>query len=194
MTALTPEATRCFAFLCELSLAFEVIDYETYHERLAYLDDLLAHPLECPDEDQSSSRDSGQTEVRGEEDCGPAHPEIVGRPTTGSGSVPPPDWVRFIPRGLPEWEFHKGDPDPLPSVPHGHYKGKALPKLDPYLGWVCGAQRKQLDRLPKEQTRALWNDAQYRDFASAALTHFIRENPRWSGWRVGNPLRLPRRR
>src|SRR5947208_3277842 len=37
--------------------------------------------------------------------------------------------------GLGDWVFTIGDPDPLPSIPHGHWQHQHHPKkLDPYTG------------------------------------------------------------
>jgi len=38
--------------------------------------------------------------------------------------------------GFKHWHFHQYDGDFFPSVPHGHWDGKARRKFDPYLGWV----------------------------------------------------------
>src|SRR5690606_41540207 len=51
-----------------------------------------------------------------------AHGDILD--SDQGGGSPPPNWLEFIPSGpishLKRWHFIKGDPDPLPSVPHGY--------------------------------------------------------------------------
>ena len=178
---LSGEATRCYRLLTELSLALGVIGWELFEERMRFLDDLLGDPNSRL-QHQGMQGDSGDsTEDPPPDDSeeprdDPAHPDV-----DGSGGSEPPDWLWFIPSGsighLKRWHFIKADPDPHPSVPHGHDRGKSFPKLDPYLGWVHISPEKRQGRLKNDDTRALWNDAQFRDFASATLLHFVQENP-----------------
>ena len=95
--------------------------------------------------------------------------------------------------GLSEWEFHQYDNDPYPSVPHGHKRSNHRWKLDSYQGWVYERTR-QAHREPRWKIIALWNDGKFRSFALDALAYYIDHFPHYSDWRVGNPLRLPRRR
>ncbi|GEL69176.1 hypothetical protein MVI01_09600 [Myxococcus virescens] len=196
-TPLKNEAIRCYRLLNEISLSFGLIEGETLETRLRYLDELLSDPNRGPlGSEPSDTRDTeelGRAFERGDPTkSNEAHPDIV-----AAGGSPPPDWLQLIPSGtighLSRWEFIKGDPDPHPSVPHGHDQGRTFPKLDPYLGWIHVSTTKRGGRLSKNDTRALWNDERFRDFASAALVHFIQENPGYV-WRVERPLRLPRRR
>lgn len=103
--------------------------------------------------------------------------------------------MQFIPSvssGLGAWEFHKGDADPHPSVPHGHDRANDKRKLDPYLGYISFLGR-QTGRVKRDSTVALWNDRAFRQFAREALEHFMSARPGWR-WRVANPMRLPRAR
>jgi hypothetical protein len=196
-TPLVPEAVRCYRMLTELSLMLSVIDWETYEERLQYLDELLGDPgngAQGANGDPDGDAGDAREEPRGAAPEGGgavAHPELIGR------GEPPPDWLQFIPGGaighLRRWHFHKYDPDPHPSVPHGHDEGKPFPKLDSYLGWIYASTTNKNGRLSKNDTRALWNDQRFRDFSTAALVHFAQGNPRYV-WRVDYPMRLPRRR
>lgn len=95
--------------------------------------------------------------------------------------------------GLSNWKFHQYDDDFFPSVPHGHWNGKNNPKLDPYQGWVYKGS-KQKWREPKKNIISLWNDRQFRDFARAAIDYYLTHHLNYDGWRVENPMRLPRRR
>lgn len=74
------------------------------------------------------------------------------------------------------WEFHKTDPDPYPSVPHGHErKGSRTSehiKLDAYRGWIFD-RGNRVDREPRRAVESLWNDAAFRRFAAEALDHAL---------------------
>jgi hypothetical protein len=94
--------------------------------------------------------------------------------------------------GLSHWRFNQYDNDFFPSVPHGHGKTDYRTKLDPYLGWVLRNSR-QLCREPRKKIVALWNDAEFRQFALRAVDYYITVHPDHV-WRVPNPRRLPRKR
>lgn len=101
--------------------------------------------------------------------------------------------LEFIPvhaTGLSAWEFHKGDADPFPSVPHAHQRSNNKRKFDPFLGFIYlrGAPD---GREPRESIIKLWNDNKFRLFAKEAIGYFFQQNPHWR-WRVPFPLRLPR--
>jgi hypothetical protein len=93
--------------------------------------------------------------------------------------------------GLADWEFHQYDPDFFPSIPHGHYRGKSQPKLDPYQGWVYRGS-KQVRRESRKNIIALWNDQKFREFASIAIDYYLVHFPKYKGWPVPFPRRLPR--
>jgi hypothetical protein len=95
-------------------------------------------------------------------------------------------------RGLKDWIFHQYDIDFHPSIPHGHLQGRNQPKLDPYLGWIYQGT-KQIDRKPKKIIVDLWNESEFREFASLAIDFYIRKFPHFR-WRVAHPRRLPRKR
>jgi len=103
--------------------------------------------------------------------------------------------IYFIPSispNLNSWEFHKGDLDPYPSIPHGHGISDSRRKLDPYLGNVYRKSHPH-GRVSRRDIIALWNNLPFRQFAFEAIQHFSQANPKWN-WRVENPLRLPKRR
>jgi hypothetical protein len=94
--------------------------------------------------------------------------------------------------GLSRWVFHQYDPDPFPSIPHGHHNGQSQPKLDAYLGWVyLNATRNR--REPRRNIVALWNDDKFRDFARQAIQYYLTHHPHYR-WRVSNPGRIPAKR
>lgn len=94
---------------------------------------------------------------------------------------------------ISQWEFHKGDADPNPSVPHGHsvkvkkYKNY---KLNPYTGFIYNKKK-----IVLEEDNAflidLWNDDNFRQFVSEALNHFKTSNPKY---RLKQPTKLPEKR
>src|SRR5260370_41009745 len=94
--------------------------------------------------------------------------------------------------GLHHWRFYQADPDPFPSVPHGHWHSDQRRKLHAYRGWVYQEDR-QIDREPRWKIIALWNDEKFRSFASAAIQYYWVTFP-WHRWPVPDPRRLPRRR
>ena len=188
---LKAEAARCFRLISELSHALGVIDSTHFKARLAYLRELVSDDVasgDAPDAVEVVERGWDSSSSISET----AHPDLRSR-TDGPNS----DWLHFVLGrgrvGKAEWVFWKGDPDPHPSVPHGHWNGYSFPKLDPYLGWIHDSPISISSRMTRDQTRELWNDDRFRDFVSAALLHFAQENPTYI-WRVPAPLRLPRRR
>lgn len=107
-----------------------------------------------------------------------------------------PNIIYFFPNaqtGMAEWEFHQADDDFFPSIPHGHHQGKKQPKLDPYQGWIYSGT-KQVERARRQSIILLWNDYKFRKFASAAIDYYLSEHPHYTGWRVTDPRKLPRRR
>ena len=115
-----------------------------------------------------------------------------------------PDWLdedeppilQLLPAastGLSNWNFHQADPDYFPSIPHGHWQGRDQPKLDPYTGWIYRGS-KQTTREDRKKIVALWSDDKFRKFARAAIDYYLEAFPSYTGWRVRNPRRLPRRR
>ena len=95
--------------------------------------------------------------------------------------------------GLQNWHFHQYDDDYFPSIPHGHWEGRKYPKLDSYLGWVYEGSR-QIKRERRSLILMLWNDEKFRIFAKTAIEYYLVHHPDYMGWRVSNPLNLPRKR
>ena len=119
---------------------------------------------------------------------------IISHPS-GRGEDGPPI-LQLIPAhstGLSGWHFHQFDPDFYPSIPHGHWKGRKQPKLDPYTGWIYEGSD-QRSREKRERIVALWNDLKFRHFARSAIDYYLGAFPSYRGWRVKDPRRLPRRR
>lgn len=179
------EALRSFVMLSRLSRMFGIIGNRALAEREAFLFSELLSPTDDACADIADALPDADT-------CSESAEEI-GRQGRSRGRQP--DWLHFTPHltQLKPWQFRKGDPDPFPSVPHGHYRGQKFPKLDPYLGWIYESGQKRCGRLSLSDTRALWNDDEFRDFASSALIHYAQEFPAYR-WRVKDPLKLPEKR
>ncbi|MCZ8036256.1 MAG: hypothetical protein O9288_16025 [Novosphingobium sp.] len=89
------------------------------------------------------------------------------------------------------WRFIVGDPDPWPSVPHGHGWDDDRWKIDPYRGDTF-FQGKPKDRVSRSELVAFWNNDRFRDYARGEIEHWEQSHRGWS-WRVTNFRRLPRR-
>lgn len=100
-----------------------------------------------------------------------------------------PSWVP----GMKQWKFNKYDPDPFPSVPHGHHTSIATKKLNPYTGFIFQRTRQTTERESRDSIVQLWNDSKFRAFVLESITWYIDQFPRIN-WPVSNPRRLPRKR
>lgn len=190
----------------ELTLAAwdrRLIDGDMLERRLDALADLI------DGDDWPSSDDEGPDDG-GPGDGGPENPNQrgdriveahgVSGAGTGQSSAELPASAshvafRLLLHGNPSlqvWKFHKGDADPIPSVPHGHHTAILVRKLDVYTGYTFD-KRKRIGRISRGDVTELWNDDEFRQFARAALVHFVNANPKYQ-FRVANPFRLPRRR
>ena len=70
------------------------------------------------------------------------------------------------------WQFHKGDRDPYPTVPHGHSRENNNINLDVYQGYIT-KNGEVIDRASRHSIVILWNNSKFRDFAEEALKHFV---------------------
>lgn len=92
-----------------------------------------------------------------------------------------------------DWDFHKGDADPYPSVPHGHDHTDSRRKLHAYRGFIY-LQGEPDGRQPRDAIIRLWNDVRFRAFAYEAIKHFVNNRPDWVWDRDPFVLPLLRRR
>ena len=95
-----------------------------------------------------------------------------------------------------KWEFIIGDPDPNPSVPHGHLVQRKKIKLDAYRGYIYGDNKNLKKRETKEFIASLWNDEKFRCFAHNAINQFLSSQPHFNLRRyrsIKNPYKLPRK-
>ena len=133
--------------------------------------------------DEHDVRPSGASGTEGEE-------------ATGRCSRPGIDRIALVPNqatGLQDWHFIMSDPDPHPSVPHGHLRTNHNRKLDAYLGWMVDDKGAVKGRVSREQIIALWNDDTFRQFAQKILGWFVFTWPEHN-FRVPDPHKLPLKR
>lgn len=193
---LSDDARNDFFDLSRAAWTHELITSSELHKRLRVLDDMrgpakswtynpvwirrpsMQHNYEPEIESEStcfvSSNRKYSTQVENSDDSSNGNIHIVVQLTKN------------------DWEFHKGDPDPHPSIPHGHKTHDERRKLDAYLGYTFVGTT-QDGRIPKSEIIKLWNDNKFRRFADEALKHFITTNPIYK-FRVSNPHRLPKKR
>lgn len=202
MENLSQEAAQEFLFFCRLSYFEGLIGRYEFVSRMGALR-ALAEPnsgparyarkvlenqgwnteLEWVNRCQSVESDSGQ---------GASELPSSTRPKSGLDLDDDSSSMSFITDSRmgfsKKWDFHKGDADPDPSIPHGHHTRDDRRKLHAYKGFVY-FQGEPDGREPREAIIRLWNDVKFRDFALAAITHFINERPDWTWDR--DPLILP---
>jgi len=145
--------------------------------------------------------ESGETSfANGEAEVNSSTPEsdLQGVERSQSTIEPSNEWIEFT--CLNTWVFTKADPDPFPSVPHGHFKSQnnKWPKLNPYTGRVFMAkhQEDKTRRLSKDEMRKIWRDREFREFCLEMIRWYRIRFPHHP-FPIGNGnddliLRLPR--
>lgn len=118
----------------------------------------------------------------------------------GAAAALPPHMQFQLPPQSPQsgWVFSISDTDPLPSIPHGHWRThNNQRKLDPYLGLIYEGRKPTGERLPWRECNRFWRSKGFRDFAKAALEAAMAD-PRMNAKHhidsrsVTDPLKLPR--
>ncbi|GAB3446064.1 hypothetical protein [Insolitispirillum peregrinum] len=103
----------------------------------------------------------------------------------------PPDLMYFR---FNAWHFTGSDPDPYPSVPHGHYESEnnPYPKLNPYTGRVFSNKHQyNIDmKLGKKEMKKLWNDKNFRSFCLRQVIYYETSFPHYK-FPVRHPHRFP---
>ena len=119
---------------------------------------------------------------------------------TRSQSLPEADDIYFLITSAgvlgDKWKFNPYDSDYFPSVPHGHLQSKHHTKLDAYLGFTYDTLKnnKALKRESRNFIINLWNDDKFRTMARSAIEYYLVHHPNFTGWRVAEPLHLPKKR
>lgn len=205
---MTTRAVKDYIFFCDLSIDYGLIDIGTYQLRQlalydimgvhrAVIDDLIPKYLvaEFYGEEEASTSDEGQRNYEG--NIG----KIISVRDQG-------DNLLYLYKTSSSgkycnWVFHESDPDPRPSVPHGHGVEVGYYKLDPYCRLIYNVKHglnKWVDKEDKKYIKALWNDNEFRRWALWSIKEFINSGPvgrnyNWLQIRgIANPHKLPRRR
>ena len=195
MAYLTEEAAESYFRLCLDSFTFRLIGEEIL---LSRMEALLT--MSEPDKDWSTTigRIFGDLDPDCwfmEQESSPNNSEYAGSSTVEAshdenmrGGENPSLTHLVVPiTHLDRWEFHLGDDDFFPSIPHGHSRRDDRVKLDPYLGYIYN-KSKQSGRLSRKLTIEIWNYDRFREFS-----YYMDRFPHYR-WRVKRPLLLPRRR
>lgn len=169
------EAEDLYVLITEVSFQLGIIDLFVYEERIDFLD-----------------------ETKGAEEIQQYGGEFVSEATSPQRPIRQPTLALVTLRAgvlKSPWEFTIGDPDPFPSVPHGHLQSNNKVKLDSYLGHTYDTSngKQMLKRESRHFIISLWNSQKFRDFAIKQLNWFIQNNPAFV-WRVSRPHRIPLRR
>lgn len=182
--------TQFLLFSADLHHAYGLIGAHEHHER-----SMVAHWLAIPSM-ADPRRASASPEERDEEPT-PGDEGAVEQRTLDPGAKIPsreyPDDLEFI--FQKRWHFTGADPDPYPSVPHGHLdsENRRWPKLNPYTGRVYDHVEEQNISLmlTRKQLTLLWGDEKFRDFCLERVKWYKDTYPRYR-WRVTDPMILPR--
>ena len=204
MTYLTHSASNLYLGVCRESMFLGLIGHDTFLARMYALREMCRpgdHLWQYADHilriEQWSEERSWVAEAHHEtENCSHDNDRTESRIVwSDHDSDDEPVILALIPAhatGLSTWEFHKGDADPFPSIPHAHQRSNDKRKLDAFIGFIY--LRCEPDgRESRESIVRLWNDNKFRLFAKEAIGHFFLQNPQWR-WRVPFPFRLPRGR
>lgn len=165
---------RTLVTLADLHHGFGIIGIGEYIERCevaGWLFDttgLVVDPRDPDGEDGERRREEGE---------GPADGDV----TVGTADPIDPDDPGNQRLLLMGWMFTKGDPDPYPSAPHGHWRSKdrKWPKLNPYTGRVYARNESEdvSRRLDRMQLHILWRDEAFKDFCRSHLVWFVETYP-----------------
>lgn len=170
-----PEAYDLYSLITEISFQLRIIDLFVYEARINFLEENeVLGEIEQREAEFVTEVESPQQ---------PVQKPTIALVTAQAGVLKSP------------WEFTIGDPDPFPSVPHGHLQSNKKVKLDSYLGYTYDTSNgnQMLERESRQFIISLWNCEKFRNFATKQLNWFIQQNPAFV-WRVNQPLRIPVRR
>lgn len=205
MEFLSPDAACTFLLACQISYEHHLIGRYEFLSRMASLESICRPDSETAEYARHVLKHKGwEKECSWTDPCENTDEGVGARrdaPSHGENAEPgfsseQEGWTKSFMTDKKMnlstiWDFHKGDADPDPSVPHGHAKQDSRTKLHAYRGYIY-FQGKQVNRESRAAIVRLWNDAKFRAFAMAAIRHFVEERPDWAWDR--DPLLLPRAR
>lgn len=202
---LNPDAAREYLYACELSYHAGIIEFRELMQRLNTLYSLV--PQNFYFGHQLNARINGfkkKFENENIEECFPeSNVEVnIFVKNQEDTSVEPQcntyddfedeEKIEFLTDTagkVSKWEFHKGDADPYPSVPHGHATINDKIKLNPYSGKIFKGKIYKFQE-EKKFIIYLWNNDKFRVFALEAIDHFIGKNPHHN-FKMKDPRKIP---
>ena len=175
--------------LAEHQLSLGLIDICEFNERLE-LAHWISHDISSEQDPRATPSDAEFVHQSGECAAEPIAATAGVRASAPGTSA----WMELLLLG--KWIFARSDPDPYPSLPHGHLQHgrRPWPKLNPYTGRVFSAKHREdvSLRLDNSRLRRIWADAAFRDFCRIQIVWYTEANPHFV-FPVRHPLRLPRR-
>jgi hypothetical protein len=157
----TADAMDCYIELTIVSYWSNLIPLEICIDRLQYLVDGKQEQLETGE----------RRYYCGAEEALPVeqHRKVEANSLGGTPSPVPLAFMLSPQSRLHDWVFTVGDPDPLPSIPHGHWQTQSSPKkFDAYRGYIV-INGNSAGRLTRNEVAEFWNDGKFREFARNAL-------------------------
>lgn len=174
------EAKDCYVFLTETSYLYGVISADTYRERVNFHLHLNRHEQDAPEniEDENVNTHAFELQLEHSED---GADELVLYFSTKKGFL------------KSQWRFDVSDPDGFPGVPHGHLVTNPALKLDCYLGYTYDTANRNKQLMPESRKFivSLWNNQEFRTFATKQLAWFVTNNPKYR-FDVPNPIQSPK--
>jgi len=181
--------------LAEIHYEFGLIGHDELRERIRvalWLADEIVGRTADP---RTGSEEEASARADHELQQGDEHVAATSRSSSSSKYSKDDDknWIEFICLGT--WVFTKADPDPYPSVPHGHYRNQNTkwPKLNPYTGRVFSSKHQEdaNKRLSKKQMKEIWSDESFKSFCREMIIWY-RETYPYYEFPVSRVLRMPK--
>lgn len=183
------DASHDYLNICEHSLEWNLISFEEFMQRLIYLEKLV-DPMQYLSIKLNNRIEGYQNKfgkivldkkeeiLMDEQSLKASSIEVIA--TSGKKSQEERFDLVTKTRGvISQWQFHKGDKDPFPSIPHGHsIKDKKYSnyKLDPFNGHIYD-KKNFICNEKREFIKDLWNNDKFRKFALQSINHFKLNNP-----------------
>lgn len=160
---LDSDAVGAFELTTYLQLHYGLIGVGEYANRLDFLEELISEASEGDSSEETSIVES-------------YHGGEVASASGYNIPIPVLELIVSTPEmHIKKWQFHKGDDDPNPSIPHGHDCDDAKVKLDAYQGYIY-RRTAQIDRVSRNAIVMLWNNKEFRKFAREAIEAYVERN------------------